>query len=568
MKSKDESPLATVLEFVRDPPEPIAVPAEIWKRLAAKLMPTSAEIQLDGLYLFDLLQIVAISLIYRFLRTPTDETRLRGLIVIYLQYLDPMHRGASVAKAFSAFNDLAVAEGLFRLLHDHSCTLGEPLGIQKGEMAGRLARLAATHKRTAERHVQPAKAVLCNVLGESLQELYALVSSAPAPVLEAETDDAIDVAALIEQYTLSKFSLAPSAYGVKIPIPECISRSLHIKGEPYAIESKYLANHLAGRCGTVSGLPGSGRSTLMRFVASHGNQGNINGCCFFYFSTKAYLDFAKQGYTCSQYIVSQLLGDEQPEREYQSRLVAQVDDLNRRHRLILLADDLECLDGGSRKLVVSKLAPATAIYFSITPWLADAVQDEMRRCDYKGNLISLILDGLDLAGRESIAALAAKYKGVRYVEGSLSDHFDDWNAEEGTIALGVIAALQAGSVKPGTKHLQFGYCLLCEFLRRDGYARIHLPEKADELDVAIARLIRTGKVAREQIMLYESNYLFRPDADTRMTVSVYLEALRDLLGDPIEDLLQLRIFRLLRYAPTFQFVYPSIEELLMTLDCY
>jgi hypothetical protein len=133
-----------------------------------KFPPHGQDIQTEERSLFDLVQIVTLSLPHRFLEAPTEKTSLRGLFITCLQYLDPMYRGSSIARAFWAFGDSAAAEDISSLRQAHRRGFGG-CSIHKRDIAGRLERLAATHKRTAERHVQPARRALINVPGEHLR---------------------------------------------------------------------------------------------------------------------------------------------------------------------------------------------------------------------------------------------------------------------------------------------------------------------------------------------------------------------------------------------------------------
>jgi hypothetical protein len=56
--------------------------------------------------------------------------------------------------------------------------------------------------------------------------------------------------------------------------------------------------------------------------------------------------------------------------------------------------------------------------------------------------------------------------------------------------------------------------------------------------------------------------------NTRSTVLLYGDSLADLLGDPIQQLLLMRVIMHWRYQLTVQFIYPTVEELLMTVDCF
>ena len=568
MKSKNELQLDTLLAFVRDHSGTVTVSRLIWRKVIDKFLPHGQDIQAEERSLFDLIQAVMLFLIHRFLEVPTEETRLRGLFIMYLQYLDPIYRGSSVAKAFSGFSDPAVAEDISSLLQVHCREFGG-CNVNNGDIAQRLVRLAATHKRTAERHVQPARMLLINVLGEHLQDLVNLICSATVPAIQVETGDHVpDLLTLLELYTVSNCSLAPEAYGIHLPISEFADRSVRIQGERFAIESRHLANHLAGRHGTLAGLPGSGRSTLLRFVAFHGNQEGIHGCRFFYFSARDYLDFAKKGYVCCQYIAWQLCDSSQRGRGHCASLTTELEELNRERRLILLVDDVECLDDVSRELVLSKLVSDRSIFFAVTPHLVDVINDELVRRNYDGTLVRLQLDGLDPVGREVVARRAAHHSGMKYLDGAISGFFDDGNAREGSIPLGIMAAVQSGSAEPATKYLRFCHTLLCEYLRRDGYGPIHLPRQADNLDPTLARIIKAGRLAREEILFHEPDNLFPMGAASRMTMLLDLKRLQESWGDHGEDVINLQIFRRLRYTAAIQVIFPSIEELLMTLDCF
>jgi hypothetical protein len=91
--------------------------------------------------------------------------------------------------------------------------------------------------------------------------------------------------------------------------------------------------------------------------------------------------------------------------EQRLQLVADVDELIAARRWVLLADDLERLDGPSRELVIAKLVTVTPVYFTVTPWMVDDVQELMRRYKYVGDIVMLGLDDLDPQAREMIARI-------------------------------------------------------------------------------------------------------------------------------------------------------------------
>jgi hypothetical protein len=167
-----------------------------------------------------------------------------------------------------------------------------------------------------------------------------------------------------------------------------------------------------------------------------------------------------------------------------------------------------------------------------------------------------------------MARVAANHMDIPYVDGSINDEFDLWNATEATTALGVLAALKSMAMPGDVKHLHFGYSLLQEILQRSGYPGLHLCQDPDNLDLITIWLLRAGRAAREELRCSDPGQIFDLVRNTRSTVLLYGDSLADLLGDPIQQLLLLRVIMHQRYQLTVQFIYPTVEELLMTLDCF
>jgi hypothetical protein len=200
--------------------------------------------------------------------------------------------------------------------------------------------------------------------------------------------------------------------------------------------------------------------------------------------------------------------------------------------------------------------------------MVDEVHELMRHSEYAANRVMLSLDGIDSETREAIARIAAKYMHIPYVDGSIQAEFDPWNGTEGTTALGVLAALKTMAVPEDRKHLHFGYLFLQEILLRSGYPRLNLPPRPDDLDTAATWLLRAGRAARDQLMRYQPCELYDPVRNARQTVPLYRESLPDLLGEPLQKLLGMRAIAHWPYQAGVEFVFPAVEELLMTLDGY
>jgi hypothetical protein len=476
-KTSQEIELLSILEYIRDNPKPTVLPPALLQKLLKHLSISDASLPSDDFFLSDFMQHVLAELISRAIGTASSNKALTGFVIIQLRYFDFLHRGCSINKALEAFEDPQVEESVFELLRKHSIMTGRQMTISSHEML-HLSWLKSASPKTAGRYAESAMKSIVSFLGDCLSEFFDLVSATPAPVstvVMKKCDDAIDLLPLISKYTMATCSLSSSAYGIQIPIAECVGRSVHAKREPHSVPSEHLPNYLANGMGTIAGLPGSGRSVLLQSIALLGNQNNLYACYYFVFSLKRFLERLKEGYTLSQFIVAELIGGMSLGDEQRLQLVANIDELINARRWVLLADDIERLDGPSRELVIAKLAGATSVYFTVTPWMVDDVHELMRRHKYAGNLVMLSLDDVDSQTREAIAKVATKYMHIPYVDGAVEAEFDAWNATEGTTALGVLTALNTMAILADTKHLHFGYLLLQEILQRSGYPRLHLP---------------------------------------------------------------------------------------------
>ena len=569
-KTNEEIQLVSILEHIRDNPKPTVLPPALRQKITNHLSIPDASLPSDDFFLADFIQHALAELISRALGTKGSNKALTGFVIIQLRYFDFLHRGCSINKALDAFEDPHVEESVFELLSKHSSMTGRQMTISSPEML-HLSWLKSSSPKTAGRYAESAMKSIISFLGDCLSELFDLVFSTPAAastVAIKKNDDAIDLSTLINKYTVATCFLSSSAYGVQIPIAECVRRSVHARREPHAVRSEHLPNYLANGTGTIAGLPGSGRSVLLQSTALLGNQNNLYACYYFVFSLSTFLERIKQGYSLPQFIVAELINGMSCSDEQRLQLVAKVDELIAARRWVLLADDLERLDWTSQELVIAKLANATSVYFTVTPWMVNDIHELMRRNQYTGNFVMLSLDDVDAQAREAIARLAANYMRIPYVDGSVESEFDAWNATEGTTALGVLTALNTMAIPGDTKHLNFGYLFLQEILQRSGYPSLQLPRHADNLDAATILLLRIARAAREQLKSSDPGQTSDPVRNTGCTTVHFGGAVADLFSDPIQQLLDTRVFMHRRYQTTAQFIFPAVEELLMTLDGY
>lgn len=569
-KTNEEIQLLGVLDHIRDNPKPTALPPALRQRMADRLSIPGESIPSDDFFLSDFMQHALAELMGRALGTKGSSKALTGFVIIQLRYFDFLHRGCSINKALDAFEDPHVEESVFELLHKHSLMADKKMTISSPEML-HLSWLKSTSPKTAGRYAESAMKSIISFLGDCLSELFELTSSTPEPVSTVAiktSDDAIDLPTLISKYTMATCSLSSSAYGIQIPIAECVGRSVHAKREPCAIRSEHLPNYLANGIGTIAGLPGSGRSVLLQSIALLGNQKNLYACYYFMFSLRTFLERIKQGYSLPQFIVAELIDGMSCSDEQRLQLVAKVDELIAGRRWVLLADDLERLDWTSQELVIAKLASATSVYFTVTPWVVNDIHELMRRDQYTGDFVILSLDDIDAHAREAIARVAAKYMRIPYVDGSIEAAFACYNTVEGTTPLGVLTALKTMTIPEDTKHLYFGHLFLQEILQRSGYPGLHLPRHADDLDPATILLLRIARAAREQLKSSGPGQISDHVRNAGCTTLRFGGAVADLFSDPIQQLLDARVFMHRRYQTAAGFIFPAVEELLMTLESY
>jgi hypothetical protein len=124
------------------------------------------------------------------------------------------------------------------------------------------------------------------------------------------------------------------------------------------------------------------------------------------------------------------------------------------------------------------------------------------------------------------------------------------------------------TVQSDAKHLYFGYLLMQEILQRSGHPGLHLPLHPDNLDAATVLLLRIARAAREQLKSSDPGQTSDPIRNAGCTTLHFGGAVADLFSDPIQQLLDRRVLMHRRYQTAARFIFPAVEELLMTLDGY
>jgi hypothetical protein len=418
------------------------------------------------------------------------------------------------------------------------------------------------------RYFDLAESIVANVLGEYLEPLHSLVIADdrskpvrpvnPVAAPPSATDQG-DIKSLLSEDILRAWTESPVAFGIRLRLEHCIHRQLRVNDEQHTIDAAYLANHLVGYCGTISGLPGSGRTTVTLLAVRFGNLEDHHHCYAFYISLVDYLQYARKGLDYTYYIAAQLGNSED------ANLRSQIAELNQHRELVILCDDFDRLSTDHQSLVLCQLSTASSIFYISTPWLVKKIQRELR--EYKDNdgIKALELINLDISGRDRIAFLTANRLQKSCSLDSLARLLEPLS-QVGTTPLEVIAAVKSDGTDDDARYLAYIKQLLTETLRRAGLGEIRFPQRAEGLDPAVARYIALGRAVRE-VLAGGSKTLVPSSDDYWSTVWIPVDLLKALLGGTIDDLL---CSGLVRYdgGSKFRLINRWMETFLAALDWF
>ncbi|MEO8357999.1 MAG: ATP-binding protein, partial [Chloroflexota bacterium] len=496
---------------------------------------------------------------------------LIGLLGLIAKHMDPIYHGLAKDKVQTVFVEEKYLDHLYEMLSEFSEMVRRPLMVSRSELRDRVPHLATTPDRTMLRYFDLAESMVAKVFGEYLEPLYSLVTagdrSKPVPLaipveIAPSTMEQRNIKSLLLEYTLREWTEAPVAFGMRLPLEDCIHRQLRVHDEQHTIDAVYLANHLVGYCGTISGLPGSGRTTVALLAVHFGNLEDHHHCYVFYMSLVDYLQYARKGLDYTYYIAAQLSNSED------ASLRSQIAELNRRRELVILCDDFDRLSTDHQSLVLCQLSTASSIFYISTPWLVKKIQRELREYrEYKDadGIKALELMNLDASGRDRIASLSAKRLQISCSVDSVARLLEPLS-QVGTTPLEVIAAIKSDATDDNARYLAYTKQLLTETLHRAGLADVWLPRRAEDLDLAVARYIALGRAVRE--VLADGSTTLVPESDDYWsTVWIPVDVLKTLLDGPIDDLLS---SGLVRYdgGSRFRLINRWMETFLAALDWY
>jgi hypothetical protein len=455
---------------------------------------------------------------------------------------------------------------LHEMLSEFSEMIERPFLISKSELRDRVPHFATTPERSMLRYFDLAEWMIANILGEYLEPLYRLViagdrSTPVRPVNPVETQPSAarqaDIKSLLLEYVLREWTESPPAFGICLPLEHCVHRQLRVNDEQHTIDAAYLANHLVGYCGTISGLPGSGRTTVALLAAYFGNLEDHHHCYVFYMSLVDYLPYARKGLDYKYYIAAQLGNSEA------ANLRSQITELNQRRELVILCDDFDRLSTDHQSLVLCQLSTASSIFYISTPWLVKKIQRELREYKENDGIKALELINLDSSSRDRIASLSATRLQKSCSLDSVARLLEPLS-QVGTTPLEVIAAVMTDVTDYNARYLAYTKQLLIETLRRAGLGDIRFPQCAEDLDPAVVRYIALGRAVRE-VLADGSTTSVPASEDYWATVRIPVDLPKTLLDGPIDDLLS---SGLVRYdgGSKFRLINRWMETFLAALD--
>lgn len=568
LSEQEKHELEAILKAIELRHDTILVDARISEAVLARAIPSSPEIGCRVTTVYDLIGLIVCNEINSCYHAKSKVRELIGLLGVIAKHTDPIYHGLAKDKVQTVFVEEKYLAHLYEMLSEFSEMIGRPLLLSKSELRDRVPHFVTTPERSMLRYFDLAEWIVAKALGEYLEPLYRLVTagdrSKPVPLaIPVETRPSAteqdDIKPLLLEYTLREWTESPLAFGIRLPLEHCIHRQLSVKGEQHTIDAAYLANHLAGYCGTISGLPGSGRTTVALLAAHFGNLEDHHHCYVFYMSLVDYLPYARKGLDYTYYIAAQLGNSEN------ANLRSQITELNERRELVILCDDFDRLSTDHQSLVLFQLSKSSSIFYTSTPWLVQKIQRELR--EYKDNdgIKALELINLDTSARDRMASLTANRLRKSDSVDSVARLLHPFS-EVVTTPLEVIAAVESDGADDNARYLVYTKQLLTETLRRAGLGDIHLPQRAEDLDPAVARYIAMGRAVRE--VLVDGSKIFVPASDDYWsTVWIPMDLLKTLLDGPIDDLLS---SGLVRYdgGSKFRLINRWMETFLAALDWY
>ena len=304
----------------------------------------------------------------------------------------------------------------------------------------------------------------------------------------------------IDQLSARHCGHTPAVFGRQMHIVETSNRLVWLEIEEEGIPFHGVYEALEGRSALLAGVPGSGRTTLLRGLGYHliGNwrPGRPQAV---YVRAPELLKWAGRRRNVVELLAEQIVAAGGAETHEIRAVTAAVDDLDRDRRLVWLVDDVDRLSGNEQADLAGHFVASQAIYV-VSPWQAKNAQERLST-DTPPIIVSVpslhreeqsnILDTFFQEWSETLPSVSAR--------GAVLDMLPD--LAELPIGLAAIhAQMEAGRVTP---------LLILEAAAREYFARSGLDFPTDWSDwpilpPAVRALTALGSTYVNDRIWYES----------------------------------------------------------------
>jgi len=338
-----------------------------------------------------------------------DDVHLaEGLVLIWHQYLEPIHSGSarSIPAVARVLAYCAQPGNLREFWHEVNRLEGDAQYAGSSQANGLFGdvsvngsanqhRMAAQkQRRTYANYIQRAFEVFAKTaeltgLFETLDKVptnEVAVTDQPAPIVETPSEVAEHLVArasaldMMVAHILEECCHLPPACGWALPTSCAIERTVEVrsvKGEPLCPGA--LPAGVAGVkriSGVLAGVPGSGRTSFLYRVAyCWASAWSYRQPLAIYIRAREFLVYIRNRRSVHDFTSRQILAN--GSRDELESLSKALEEYEQAYGLLWLVDDLDRLPESHQAEVVMQMALSPTVLYATTPWEADRIARQM-----------------------------------------------------------------------------------------------------------------------------------------------------------------------------------------------
>jgi hypothetical protein len=515
--------------------------------------------------LYDSVRLLLGSMILDAYRSPELLNLARGLILYYLRIFETVYLEKPVGSIFQSCASPTVAGRISQLFSDCLEKTDTSRDICEGEIQMWLKdRISAVSGKTAERHYKAAREKfhqeLVRIAPETAQMLPGITE-----IHESSVTD-ISVRDLIRQVMRKECTLAPPCFGIELPISKCVKRTLRVNGEIFTNDFADLVNWMRDCSGFLVGMRCSGRSTLLKCIA-YSIASTESEFTVYYLSLPIYLEAAERHIDVIEFIAGSILSKKNKATGHLQRNIQELRQLDHEGRLILLADDIELLQGFQQRRVIAQLASCHSVYFAISDWMKKFVVSELLLGGNAGKWLEIEMLELDANQLDRMAGNTLELmnfdKGLEEIGGYLLSNVTSL----AQVPLGPLTILQCLINRRAIYPLLVAYESLSELSRRSGLDSLTFTERLVDLNLPSAAVCYLGGALYHFLKSYDfrpTDYHEYSGEGDRSAIWIPMHFIDSYLGQgnlSMSDLLRLRIVEVDQVKSCARIVFKEIELL-------